>query len=91
MVPPVFPQPALLVTLTGIFEILGAIALQIPKLAFFAATGLFLMLIGIFPANVFAARHRLSISGHPVPALLPRTIIQIVFLMALWFAGFPNL
>jgi uncharacterized membrane protein len=57
MVPSVFPRSALLVTLTGIFEIVGAIALQIPKLAFFAATGLFLMLIAIFPANVFTARH----------------------------------
>ena len=91
MVPSVFPRPALLVTLTGICEIVGAIALQIPKLAFFAAAGLFLMLIAIFPANVFAARHRLSIGGHPVPALLPRTIIQIVFLVALWFAGIRNL
>jgi uncharacterized membrane protein len=91
MVPSVFPRPALLVTLTGIFEIVGAIALQIPKLAVFAAAGLFLMLIAIFPANVFAARHRLSIGGHPVPALLPRTIIQIVFLVALWFAGIRNL
>ncbi|HKO17710.1 MAG TPA: hypothetical protein VJU82_02370 [Acidobacteriaceae bacterium] len=87
MVPSTFPRPALLVTLTGIFEICGAIALQIPKLAYFAAGGLFLMLLAIFPANVFAARHRLSIGGHPVPALLPRTLIQIVFLVALWFAG----
>jgi uncharacterized membrane protein len=91
MVPSVFPLPALLVTSTGIVEIVGAIALQIPKLAFFAAAGLFLMLVAIFPANVFAARHRLSIGGRPVPALLPRTIIQMVFLVALWSAGLPNL
>jgi uncharacterized membrane protein len=90
MVPSVFPRPALLVTLTGIFEIVGAIALQIPKLAFFTATGLFLMLIALFPANILAARHRLSIAGRPATALLPRTIIQIVFLVALWFAGAPT-
>ena len=87
--PSVFPRPALLVTLTGIFEMVGAIAWQIPKLAFFTATGLFLMLLALFPANIFAARHRLSIAGRPATALLPRTIIQIVFLVALWFAGAP--
>jgi uncharacterized membrane protein len=91
MVPPAFPQPALLVTSTGILEIVGAITLQIPKLASFAAAGLFLMLIAIFPANVFAAKHRLSIDGRVVPALLPRTVIQLVFLAAIWFAAHPNL
>jgi uncharacterized membrane protein len=90
MVPSIFARPAFLVTLTGILEIIGAVALQIPKLASFAATGLFLMLIAIFPANVFAARHRLTIDGRPVPALLPRTIIQILFLVALWFAARPS-
>jgi|GEM_PF-3238674 len=74
----------LLITLTGILEIAGTIALQIPRLDTFAATGLFLMLTAIFPANVFAARYRLQIGGRPVPALLPRTLIQIAFLAALW-------
>jgi uncharacterized membrane protein len=89
MVPPVFPHPALLVTLTGLLEIAGAIALQFSRLAPFAAASLFLMLIAIFPANVYAARHRLTIGGRPVPSLLPRAIIQIIFLIALWFAIQP--
>jgi uncharacterized membrane protein len=88
MVPTSFSRAPMLVTLTGIAEIAGAIALQIPALAWFAGAGLFLMLIAIFPANVFAARHRLSIGGRSVPALLPRTLIQIVFLVAIWFAAF---
>jgi uncharacterized membrane protein len=90
MVPPSFPRVPLLVTLTGIAEIAGAIALQIPSFALFAAMGLFLMLLAIFPANVFAARNRLSIGGRSVPALLPRTLIQLIFLAALWFAAFPR-
>jgi uncharacterized membrane protein len=89
MIPPVFPRPALLVTLTGIVELAGAAALQIPKLAPLVAACLFLMLIAIFPANVFAARYRLTISGRPVPSLLPRAAIQVVFLIALWFAAKP--
>jgi uncharacterized membrane protein len=89
MVPIAFPRPTLLVTLTGILETIGAVALQIPKLAFFTATGLFLMLIAVFPANIYAARHRLKIAGQPVPGLLTRSIIQVIFLVALWFAGAP--
>ena len=90
MVPAPFSRAAMLVTLTGIAEIAGAIALQIPALASFAAAGLFLMLIAIFPANVLAARNRLSIGGRSVPALLPRALIQIIFLIALGFAAFPR-
>jgi hypothetical protein len=37
-------------------EVGGGIALQIPKLAFLAAAGVFLVLIAIFPANAFAAK-----------------------------------
>ena len=70
MVPATFSHAAMLVTLTGIAEVAGAIALQIPALALFAAAGLFLMLIVIFPANVLAAQRRLRIGGRPVPALL---------------------
>lgn len=33
MVPPAFPRPDLLVTLTGVLEILGAIGLFVPRTA----------------------------------------------------------
>jgi uncharacterized membrane protein len=89
MVPPAFPKAAMLVTLTGILEQAGAVALQFSKPAPFAAALLFLMLIAIFPANVYAANHRLTIGGRPVPSLLPRALIQIVFLTALWLAAQP--
>ncbi|MGD0548259.1 MAG: hypothetical protein ABR991_10600 [Terracidiphilus sp.] len=89
MVPPAFPQPALLVTLTGLFELAGAVALQFPRLAPYATASLFLMLIAIFPANVYAARHHLTIAGRPVPSLLTRAAIQLIFLIALWFAAQP--
>ena len=82
MVPPSFPQPDLLVTVTGILEILGAIGLTLPKAAPYAALGLAVMLVAVFPANVHAARQRLTIAGRPVEALLPRALLQIVFLAA---------
>lgn len=83
MVPPSFPNPGLLVTLTGILELLGAAGLLIPQTARLAAASLFLLLLALFPANIHAAREKLTIDGKPVPSLLPRTIIQCIFLAAL--------
>jgi uncharacterized membrane protein len=82
MVPPVFPRPDLLVTVTGILEILGAVGLMLPPVARYAALGLSLMLLAIFPVNVHAARERVTIAGREVEALIPRTLLQMVFLTA---------
>src|SRR5690349_21674095 len=82
MVPAGFPRPDLLVTFTGICEVLGAIGLLIPAVAPYAAIGLTLMLLAIFPANVRAAREKLTIAGAPTPPIVTRTLIQIVFLAA---------
>jgi uncharacterized membrane protein len=83
MVPPVFARPAMLVTMTGILEILGAVGLVIPMLSRYAALGLSLLLIAMFPANVHAAKHRLAFGGRRVRGLLARSLIQVSFLAAL--------
>jgi hypothetical protein len=36
----------------------------------------------MFPANVYAATAGLTLGGEPVMALLPRTLLQVVFLGA---------
>jgi uncharacterized membrane protein len=82
MVPSGFPRPELLVTLTGICEILGAIGLLAPPFVRWAAIGLSLLLIAVFPANVRAARDRITIGGKPATPLVARSLIQVIFLMA---------
>lgn len=82
MVPRALPRPDLLVAVTGICEILGAVGLLISRVAPVAAVGLTLLLIAIFPANVRAARQAITIGGRPATPLLARTVIQIVFLTA---------
>lgn len=82
MVPPAFPIPDLLVTVTGVLEIVGAVGLMLPISAAYAALGLCFLLLAVFPANVHAARQHLSIAGRRVEALLPRTLLQLVFLAA---------
>jgi uncharacterized membrane protein len=87
MVPPVFTRPELLVTLTGIAEIAGALGMLLAPLQRAASTGLAALLIAMFPANVYAARQRLTVDGRKVPGLMVRTVLQIVFLVAVLAAG----
>ncbi len=82
MVPAALPRPDLLVTVTGICEILGAVGLLVSRVAPVAALGLTLLLIALFPANVRAARQAIAIGGRPATPLPTRAVIQIVFLTA---------
>jgi uncharacterized membrane protein len=82
MVPPAFPRPDIVVTVTGALELLGAAGLLVRPLAPLAAGGLSLLLLAMFPANVHAARAGLTLGGRPVTALGPRTLLQVVFLAA---------
>lgn len=88
MVPDALPNPELLITISGIAELAGAVGLLVPRLAPFAAAGLALLLLAVFPANVHAARESLSIGGEPVTPLVPRAILQLVFIAAVMVAGF---
>jgi len=87
MVPAWFPRAELAVTLTGALELAGAVGLLIPTTAPYAAIGLAALLIAMFPANVHAARAKLSIAGKPVTPLLQRTALQALFLLAVLGAG----
>jgi uncharacterized membrane protein len=87
MVPPSFPRPDLLVTATGVLELLGAVGLLIPRVAPFAAAGLALLMLLMFPANVSAARRGLTLGGRPVTPLPQRTLLQVVFVGAAIAAG----
>ena len=90
MVPSVFPRPDLMVSATGVLEILGAVGLLIPAVATVASASLAMLLIALFPANIRAARQGLTIGGRPATALPLRTLLQLVFLAALLVAGFPG-
>lgn len=82
MVPPALPAPDLLVTVTGVLELLGALGLLVRGTAAWAAGGLALLLVGMFPANVYAASAGLSLGGDPATALLPRAAMQLAYLAA---------
>ena len=90
MVPRALPRPDLMVSITGIFEILGAVGLLIPTIAPVASACLAILLIALFPANIHAAREHLTIGVRPATSLPLRTLLQLVFLGAVLFSGFPG-
>jgi uncharacterized membrane protein len=83
MVPPAFPHAAVLVSVTGILEILGAVGLLVSATARLAAICLAILLVALFPANIRAAREHLTVLGRAAPGLLLRAIIQAIFISAL--------
>lgn len=83
MVPAAFPRPDMMVTITGVLEILGAVGLLLPATARPAAICLAILLVALFPANVRAAREHLNIGGTAATALPLRTVLQIVYIAAL--------
>ncbi|MCR8644332.1 DoxX family protein [Paenibacillus sp. N1-5-1-14] len=87
MVPPIFKKAEWIVTLTGVLEIAGAIGILIPSTSKLASICLLVLLIAMFPANIRAARENLTIGGRPTPKLFVRSILHLVFLTAIFFAG----
>jgi uncharacterized membrane protein len=90
MVPTALPHPDLIVTITGILELLGAAGLLLPATAPAAGVCLAVLLIAMFPANARAAREHLKIGEAEATALPLRTVLQIVFIAALVAAAFPG-
>ena len=56
IMPPYLPYHKVLVYLSGVFEIIFGIMLVFEKTRFLAAWGLILLLISVFPANIYLAQ-----------------------------------
>jgi uncharacterized membrane protein len=87
MVPPGVPNPELMVTLTGIAEILGAIGLLLPRTRRIAAVALIIFLLAVLPANIHAAREGVLLRGSAPTPVLPRVALQALFIALLWWSG----
>jgi uncharacterized membrane protein len=84
MVPPMLPRPDVLVFLTGLAELAGAVGLLIPATRFWAASGLIALLVLMLPANINAARRRVLLRGRPATPLWLRLPMQVLFVAWAW-------
>jgi uncharacterized membrane protein len=63
MLPEPVPQSLWVIYLTGVFQIAGAIGLLISRLRRIAGICLALLLVAMFPANVYAAINEIPFRG----------------------------
>lgn len=81
IVPARLPRPELLVTITGLLELMGVVGLLVPSTRQAAAVSLGVLLVALFPANVRAAGQiGPRLLGEPSTPLLPRAVMQLVFI-----------
>src|SRR5664279_2045258 len=57
IMPPFLPWPMALIYISGAAEILGGAGVLVPPVRRASGWGLILLLVAVFPANVFAAMH----------------------------------
>jgi uncharacterized membrane protein len=92
MMPPWIPAHVLMVQISGVAEIAGGLGILLPPTRRLAGMGLILLLIAVFPANLYMAT-----SGAPLthqPSWIPnptttarwvRLPIQLVFIFLVWW------
>ncbi|MBC7460455.1 MAG: DoxX family protein [Thermoleophilia bacterium] len=91
IVPEQLPRPELLVSVSGVAEVLGGVGLLVPPVRRAAGIGLIALLVAVFPANVNMALHadRLG-AGLPEWALWLRLPLQPALIAAVWLAAFKR-
>jgi uncharacterized membrane protein len=85
IIPPFLPYHHALVLISGGMELAGAVGILLPIFTRAAATCLSILMIAIFPANVYAANQ--YVGGMHMPSVPVRTAMQVVYIILLLLAG----
>lgn len=91
MIPKFIPFKESIVYLTGVFEILLAIGLLIPKFRYISGWALIVFLLLMLPANIYASMHHVNIQkgtfdGNGPAYLWFRIPLQILFIAWTYFS-----
>lgn len=90
MMPPFLPWPLALVYISGVFEILGGLGLMLARTKFWAAIGLVLLLVAVFPANIYVALNNVQLGGvmsAPIYQWLRLPMQLVLIAMVVWCGG----
>lgn len=85
IIPPVFPAKVLLVVLSGIAELAGAVGLLFRRTERAASLCLALLMMAIFPANIYVAGQ--TVHGMYMPSVPVRLLMQMLYISMLLAAG----
>ncbi len=88
IMPPFLPAPLTLVYISGVFEILGGLGVLLPKTRSLSGWGLVLLLIAVFPANIYMLIEKVYLPGMPQEEWLlwGRLPLQGVLIAWVWWA-----
>ncbi|MEK7723294.1 MAG: DoxX family membrane protein [Acidobacteriota bacterium] len=85
IMPPFIPWHLFWVYLSGVVEIILGVTLLIPKFSRLAASGLIILLIAVFPANIYMAMNPQNFPEFSLAGLYIRLLIQFVLIgLAYW-------
>jgi uncharacterized membrane protein len=80
IIPPYFPNPKLLNSISGIAEIILGIGLLFPTTTKWAACGIIALLIAVFPANLYMLQNDKASLGLSKTIRILRLPLQLVFI-----------
>jgi uncharacterized membrane protein len=86
IMPPWLPAHAELVWWSGVAEVVGGIAVLIPRIRQQAGWGLIALLVAVYPANIEMALHPERFPGISPLALYGRLPFQLLFVAWAWWA-----
>ena len=84
IIPPQFPNPPLLVAVSGVCEIAGGLGLLIARLRRAAGWGLIALLVAVFPANLYMALHPERFPDLHLPRWAFRARLPLQPVLAAW-------
>ena len=87
MIPAPLPNDLWVIYLSGVFEIAGAVGLLIPQTRKLAGICLVLLLVALFPANVYAALSEIPLRGEAATPLWIRTPMQLLYIGMVWWTS----
>src|SRR3984957_13957691 len=85
IIPPFFPYRPQLVLFSGVMELAGAVGLLLPAFTRVASACLAVLMIVIFPANVYAANQ--TVGGLHMPGVPVRLAMQVIYILLVLMAG----
>ena len=83
IVPPYLPIKLELVYLSGLFEVILGIMLIVPVLRYYAGWGLILLLIAVYPANIYLAQTNGAAINTPALVAWGRLPFQFLFIASI--------
>ena len=84
IMPPILPYPLALVYISGVCEMLGGAGVLVPFARRFAGWGLILLLLAVFPANIYMFTHEFGAHGWTGFALIGLLRLPLQFLLIWW-------